>query len=211
MQVSGQLYVVSAPSGAGKTSLLSALLKQLDQVSVSISHTTRAQRPGEEDGVNYHFVGAAGFQQMVAAGEFLEHAQVFSHYYGTAKSSIEALLQQGQDVILEIDWQGARQIREWRPDLVSIFILPPSQQALQERLQKRGQDKAEVIAQRMAAAIGEMEHFAEYDFLVINDQFERALADLIAIFHSQRLSRPYQQQKQQSLLQQLLSQGSKIQ
>lgn len=211
MSAPGCLYVVSAPSGAGKTSLLSALIAQVDQLQVSISHTTRAQRASEQDGVNYHFVSEADFQAMIAEGAFLEHAQVFGNYYGTSQASIQAQLDAGHDVILEIDWQGAQQIRQQWPGVVSIFILPPSQGALAQRLQQRGQDSAEVIEQRMAAAVDEMSHYVEYDYVVINDDFAQALADLTAIFVARRTQLARQQQAQQRLLQQLLSQPGKIQ
>lgn len=211
MSAPGCLYVVSAPSGAGKTSLLSALIAQVDQLQVSISHTTRGQRASEQDGVNYHFVSEADFQAMIAEGAFLEHAQVFGNYYGTSQASIQAQLDAGHDVILEIDWQGAQQIRQQWPGVVSIFILPPSQAALAQRLQQRGQDSAEVIEQRMAAAVDEMSHYVEYDYVVINDDFAQALADLTAIFVARRTQLARQQQAQQRLLQQLLSQPGKIQ
>jgi guanylate kinase len=187
----GTLFILSAPSGAGKTSLLKALREQDDQLQVSISHTTRPMRPGEEDGVHYHFVDHARFLHMVEAGEFLEHAEVFGNYYGTAEAAVRAQLEQG-DLVLEIDWQGARQVRKRFPEAVSIFILPPSPQDLRERLNARGQDSEEVIQGRMREAVSEMSHYAEFDYLVINDIFDAALSELDCILRSQRLRTLYQ-------------------
>ncbi|HEY0634442.1 MAG TPA: guanylate kinase [Gammaproteobacteria bacterium] len=204
-QNSGTLYIVSAPSGAGKTSLVKALLKDMPGVTVSVSHTTRQPRPGETDGVEYHFVDVATFRAMVADGAFLEHAQVFDNFYGTSRSSALDLLKRGTDVILEIDWQGARQVREMIPGAVSIFILPPSRQALEARLRGRGQDGEEVIARRMRDAISEMSHFAEFDYLVINNQFEQALLDLQAIITARRLRAALQQARHRELLSALLA------
>ena len=201
----GRLYILSAPSGAGKTSLVAALLERLANLEVSVSHTTRLARPGEKDGVNYHFVCQEVFQKLVGQGAFFESAEVFGNFYGTAQQSVEERLAAGQDVILEIDWQGARQVRKKMPDAISIFILPPSQQALQERLNHRGQDSAEIIAGRMQQAISEMSHYPEYDYLVVNDRFEQALQELEAIFVSNRLLVARQQQARQELLQQLLN------
>ena len=201
----GHLYVISAPSGAGKTSLVAALLKQDAGVEVSVSHTTRAPRPGEQDGVNYNFVDISSFESLIAEGDFLEHARVFGNYYGTSRSWVQQRLASGQDVILEIDWQGARQVREVEPDAVSIFILPPSREALRQRLESRGQDSDEVIAQRMAEATSESSQYSEYDFLVINDDFDEALVALQSIFTSQRLRTPVQQKRHQQMLAALLS------
>ncbi|SFC33348.1 guanylate kinase [Marinospirillum celere] len=200
----GRLYILSAPSGAGKTSLVAALLDQLPHLEVSISHTTRAPRPGEEDGKNYHFVEREAFQQLVEQGAFFESAEVFGNYYGTSQQAVEERLAAGVDVILEIDWQGAQQVRKKMPEALSIFILPPSQQALRERLQARGQDTAEVIEGRMQQAISEMSHYPEYDYLVINDDFTQALAELKAIFVTQRLTLQSQEQCQAALLEDLL-------
>ncbi len=186
-QAAGTLYIVSAPSGAGKTSLVKALLERMDGICVSVSHTTRAMRPGEQDGVDYHFVDKAEFERLVEAGDFLEHAQVFDNFYGTSRSAVQAQLDAGDDVILEIDWQGARQVRKQFPDAVGVFILPPSREALRERLTGRGQDPQEVIERRMRDAVSEMVHYDEYDYLVFNDDFEVALADLQAVFHANRL------------------------
>lgn len=188
----GTLFIISAPSGAGKTSLVSELLGQLDNIQVSISHTTRDSRPGEENGVNYHFVSQTQFETMVANGQFLEHAQVFGNHYGTSEAWVKNTLDQGIDVILEIDWQGAEQVRMKFARCKSIFILPPSKQALVERLQARGQDKAAVIEQRIAAATEEMSHYAEADFLVINDDFSVALQQLKSIITGQRCQMPVQ-------------------
>ena len=183
----GTLYVVSAPSGAGKSSLLRALLESMGgDLAVSVSHTTRAPRPGEVDGRDYHFVEVETFRAMAAAGAFLEHAQVFDNFYGTSRAGVEARLAEDQDVILEIDWQGARLVREQMPQTVSIFILPPSRAALGERLRSRGDDAA-VIARRMRDAVSEMSHYDEYDYLVINDVFTTAQEELAAIMRSRRL------------------------
>jgi guanylate kinase len=183
----GTLYILSAPSGAGKTSLLKALREQDGELQISISHTTRPMRPGEEDGVHYHFVDQASFLAKVDRGDFLEHAEVFGNYYGTDEASVRRQLDAGQDTVLEIDWQGAQQVRKRFPDAVSIFILPPSPEALHERLSNRGQDSEEVIQGRMREAVSEMSHYAEFDYLVINDDFEQALRELVAIVTGQRL------------------------
>jgi guanylate kinase len=201
---SGTLYIVSAPSGAGKTSLLKVLLEDAQGIGVSVSHTTRAMRPGEQDGVHYHFVDVETFQKMVAAGDFLEHAQVFDNFYGTSQVAVTAQLASGQDVILEIDWQGARQVRERFADAVGIFILPPSKAALRERLTERGQDDEAIIHRRMRDAEAEMSHYAEFDFLVVNDDFATAVADLRAVISSQRLSTSRQQAQLKYLLSDLL-------
>jgi guanylate kinase len=185
---SGTLYILSAPSGAGKTSLLKALVETEDRIRVSVSHTTRSSRPGEVDGVDYHFVDPEVFLAMVEKGAFLEHAQVFDNYYGTSEESILSQLEQGDDVILEIDWQGARQVRARFPQAVSIFILPPTARALRQRLGARGQDDDAIIERRMRDARDEMSHYAEYDFLVVNDVFDQALSELRAIVQSQRLT-----------------------
>lgn len=203
-KVMGTLYVVSAPSGAGKTSLLKQLITQIDSVETSISHTTRPMRNGEVDGVDYHFVTTEQFKQLVAEGAFFEYAEVFGNYYGTTKASIQQQLETGVDVILEIDWQGARQIREQLPQSCSIFVLPPSKQALQDRLQGRGQDDEAVIQRRMQEAQSEMSHYSEYDYLVVNDDFSLALAELKSIFVGKRLELARQVQKHAHLLSNLL-------
>lgn len=199
-QPKGRLYILSAPSGAGKTSLVAALLQQLPLLEVSVSHTTRAPRPGEQDGVNYHFVSKEAFQQLQQQGAFFESAEVFGNFYGTSQQAVEARLAAGVDVILEIDWQGAQQVRKKMPDAVGVFILPPSQQALRERLNARGQDSAEIIEGRMQQAISEMSHYPEYNYLVINDDFAQALEELKAIFMAGRLERDIQQQRCTALL-----------
>jgi guanylate kinase len=183
----GTLFIVSAPSGAGKTSLLKALVEADSRLRVSVSHTTRPQRPGEREGMHYHFVDRARFDLMAAAGEFLEHAVVFEHRYGTAAASVQEQLDQGRDLVLEIDWQGARQVRRRFPDAVSIFVLPPSVEALRERLRRRGQDSASVIERRMGEARDEISHYGEYDYLVVNDRFEQALEELRCLVRAERL------------------------
>ena len=183
----GLLILISAPSGAGKTSLVSAALEADARLAVSISHTTRARRANEADGVNYFFTDEAEFLAMIDAGEFLEHALVFGNRYGTALASVQTLRDQQRDMILEIDWQGADQVRRLAPEVLSIFILPPSLDTLRERLTKRGQDTAEVIETRLAEAQREMAQAGRYDYLVVNDDFDRALADLLAIIRATRL------------------------
>jgi len=202
----GTLYIISAPSGAGKSSLLRALLDDSGgDVVLSVSHTTRMPRPGELDGREYHFVDSGLFQAMADRGEFLEHAQVFDNFYGTSQKGIEAQLSRGLDVILEIDWQGARQVRRLVPGAVGIFILPPSRQALEERLQGRGQDDKAVIARRMSDAVSEMSHYSEYDYLVINDVFQVACDDLASIIRGNRLRIGGQGPRHAALLTSLLA------
>jgi guanylate kinase len=186
----GRLFIFSAASGTGKTSLANALIESVPDVEFSVSHTTRAPRPGEKYGVHYYFVSREEFEMMVAAGQFLEHAQVFDNYYGTSRPQVEQRLKQGKSVILDIDWQGARSIKTRMPEAVSIFILPPSRAALEERLIKRGQDSPDVIARRMRDAVSEMRHYDEFDHVVVNDDFEAALADLRAIISGQSKPRP---------------------
>ncbi|POG05011.1 guanylate kinase [Pseudomonas putida] len=204
-QSSGTLYIVSAPSGAGKTSLVTALIKADPRVSVSVSHTTRAMRPGEEHGVNYHFVSHDDFKGLIAKGDFLEHAEVFGNFYGTSRSALQEVLDRGNDLILEIDWQGAQQVRKLMPEARSVFILPPSQQALRERLDGRGQDSEEIIAGRMKEAVSEMEHYDEYEYVIINDDFDVALDELKAVFVANRLLLKKQQQGNSELLKELLA------
>ncbi|MBE2899160.1 guanylate kinase [Pasteurellaceae bacterium 20609_3] len=203
----GQLYIISAPSGAGKSSLIAALLNNLGEgkAKVSVSHTTRAPRPGEVDGVHYYFCDVGSFKQHIADGHFLEYAQVFENYYGTSKPMIEESLAQGIDVFLDIDWQGAQQVREKLPECKSIFILPPSLAELEQRLQRRGQDSEEVIAKRMEKAIAEMSHYAEYDYVVVNDQFQQALCQLQAILQAEKLTLAAQQKNHGALIAQLLA------
>ena len=189
MQNPGHLYVISAPSGAGKTSLVKALLAARPELAVSVSHTTRTPRPHELDGRDYHFLSPARFKEMVTAGAFLEHAQVFDNYYGTGREQAEAKLAAGHGVLLEIDWQGARQVRKASPGCTSIFILPPSRATLEQRLRARGTDSDAVIARRLADAAADMSHCREFDYIVVNDSFEQAAADLLAIIdgHGDRL------------------------
>lgn len=198
------LFVISAPSGAGKTSLVKALCNQMQDVRVSISHTTRPQRPGEQNGEDYHFVGQNEFVEILEQGMFLEHAQVFGNYYGTSQHWVEQTLAQGTDVVLEIDWQGAEQVSKIM-ECCRICVLPPSLEALRYRLTSRGQDADTVIEHRMAQAQEEMSHFAEADYVVINDDFETALAELKSIIAGQRCRTPLQQVKHLGLLQKLLN------
>jgi len=201
----GTLYIISAPSGAGKTSLVHALLERDNQVMVSVSHTTRAMRDGEKDGVHYNFVSVDDFRKMADKGVFLEHAQVFDNFYGTSREWVEARLAEGTDVILEIDWQGARLAREAFADSTGIFILPPSRQALEARLKGRGQDSDEIIARRMQDAVSEIRHYDEFDFLVVNDDFDEALAELAAIFKAGRLKRDRKQPQIANMIADLLA------
>ncbi|MGB5304712.1 MAG: guanylate kinase [Gammaproteobacteria bacterium] len=202
----GNLYIISAPSGAGKTSLISALLESVGSgLALSISHTTRTPRPGEVNGRDYHFVDRKTFQRMIEEDVFLEYAEVFDNFYGTSRMGIEAQLTDGLDVVLEIDWQGAQQVRQILPEAVSIFILPPSRQTLEERLCDRGQDDAAIIERRMRDAVDEMSHYREYDYLVINDVFQAALEELSSIIHSYRLRQPAQSARHATLLASLLA------
>ena len=201
----GLLFVVSAPSGAGKTSLVAELISRTDGLSVCVSHTTRPIRSSEMDGVNYHFTSVAHFEAMIADGEFLEHAKVFENYYGTARSSVETALAAGQDLILEIDWQGAVQVREQFPQARSIFILPPSRSALEQRLRGRGQDAEEVIQRRLSQAVEEMSHCHEFDYLVVNDDFQQAADELAAIILAARLSTSAQQEALSNEISELLN------
>lgn len=203
--MSGQLYCISAPSGTGKSSLVKALLANDTQLRVSVSHTTRPPRPGEQHGVDYFFVEQTAFVSMAAQGDFLEHAQVFDNYYGTSQAKVNELLAQGLDVILEIDWQGAQQVRHLRPDMQSIFILPPSLATLAQRLRGRGQDSEDVIANRLSKAKDELSHYPEFDYLVVNDDFEHCLQQLLAIFRGLRQRQQKVALCEQNLLQQLLS------
>ncbi len=201
----GTLFIVSAPSGAGKTSLLKALVETEERVRVSVSHTTRPRRPGEREGVDYHFIDSGTFSRMIEAGAFLEHARVFGNFYGTSEAGIREQLARGSDVILEIDWQGARQVRQRFPETVSIFILPPTPEALRQRLGSRGQDSDAVIQLRMGEAREEMSHYPEYDYLVVNDLFDQALGELRAIITAQRLRQEPQAERLQERLRSLLA------
>ena len=203
-QTRGNLFILSAPSGAGKSSLINALLKKHADMKVSVSHTTRAPRPGEENGVHYHFVSTDEFKALIAKDDFFEWAQVFDNYYGTSKQAIESQLDAGIDVFLDIDWQGAQQVRKIMPSVQTIFILPPSKEELEQRLNNRGQDSAEVIASRMAKAQSETSHYNEYDFVIVNDDFESALADIKMIVMAQRLTLKAQEDRHQVLLNSLL-------
>lgn len=178
----GRLYVIAAPSGAGKTSLLHALMRRRPGVGFSVSCTTRRPRPGEQDGKDYHFIGREEFERLVAAGEFVEHASVFGNLYGTRRSVVEESLAAGRDLILEIDWQGAKQVRERLPEAVQVFILPPSRAELEARLRKRGSDSDEAIARRLGESVEEMSHWREFDHVIVNRDFDRALAELEAVF-----------------------------
>ncbi len=200
---SGTLYVVSAPSGAGKTSLVAALTERTHGLMVSVSHTTRAPRPGETDGINYHFVSESDFADLRARDSFLEYARVFDHYYGTSESWVKEQLEQGTDVVLEIDWQGARQVRDRLPSACGIFVLPPSIDVLRERLSRRGQDSKEVVERRMRDATSEASHCAEFDYIVVNEQFGRALSDMEAIVQGNRLRREQQMIRHRGLVEEL--------
>jgi len=202
-----RLYVVSAPSGGGKTSLVNALLARDPQVALSVSHTTRPPRPGERDGVHYHFVDPAAFDGLVRQGAFLEHASVFDHRYGTGREAVERQLASGLDVLLDIDWQGARQVRASFPGARTIFILPPSMTELRKRLVGRGQDSEEVIERRMRDARAEISHAPEFDFLVVNDDFDQALDDLHSIVRSDCLARPGEARRSREIMARLLETG----
>ncbi|GGY04250.1 guanylate kinase [Litchfieldella qijiaojingensis] len=206
----GTLFIVSAPSGAGKTSLVRALLERLDGIQVSVSHTTRPQRDGEADGVNYHFVDVSAFERMIERGDFFEHARVFDNYYGTSRPAVQALLAAGTDVILEIDWQGARQVRAQVPEAESIFILPPSRATLRERLASRGTDDDTVIERRMRDAISEMSHFDEYRHVIINDDFATALAELEGLVRASRSRLERVRERHGSLIEALLSRSEGV-
>ncbi len=201
----GSLYVISAPSGAGKTSLVQRLLADLPQVGVSVSHTTRPPRPGEIEGENYYFVSPQQFESLVAEDRFLEYARVFEHYYGTSRDTVCEQLANGEDIILEIDWQGARQVRKQFPDARGIFILPPSLEALDARLRARGQDDPTVIAYRMQSAVAEMHHYDEFDYLIINDDFATSLEALRSIIVANRQNLAAQTRRHSDLLTRMLS------
>lgn len=200
----GTLYIISAASGTGKTSLVKALLAQMNGIGVSVSHTTRKPRPAEVNGQDYHFVDHARFEEMIGVGDFLEHAEVFGNYYGTSEAAVKERLNAGQDVILEIDWQGAQQVRRLMPECVGIFILPPSRDALLSRLQGRGSDAADVIQRRMDEAVSEMTHYNEYTYVVVNDDFETALGELKAIVQTHRLLLAVQAERHAGMISDLL-------
>ena len=200
----GNLFILSAPSGAGKSSLINALLKKHADMKVSVSHTTRAPRPGENNAEHYHFVSVDEFKALIAKDDFFEWAQVFDNYYGTSKQAIESQLAAGIDVFLDIDWQGARQVRKIMDDVKTIFILPPSKQELEQRLNNRGQDSAEIIAGRMAQAQSETSHYDEYDFVVVNDDFDTALSEIESVVIAQRLTLKAQTTRHQTLINELL-------
>jgi guanylate kinase len=202
---SGSLFIVTAPSGAGKTSLVKALLDGLGGIEVSVSYTTRAPRAGEQNGVHYHFVDVPNFERMIGEAAFLEHARVFGNYYGTARATVAAKLAQGTDIILEIDWQGARQVRGIFPDAVGVFVLPPSRAVLEQRLRDRKTDSADVIARRLNEAVIEMSHHHEFDYVVVNDDFAAALDDLKSIVKARRLLFRNARTRLQSLLGDLLA------
>lgn len=201
----GTLYIVAAPSGAGKSSLVNAVLSRETGIALSISFTSRKARPGERHAQHYHFISKEEFEAMIANGDFFEHALVHGDYKGTAKQSVEPQLAAGKDVLLEIDWQGARQVREKLPDAISIFILPPSRDALETRMRNRGQDSEEVIKQRLANAREEMSHYDEFDFVIVNEHFDAAVSELRAIFQAQRLKFEAQKQRYAALIKTLLS------
>ena len=201
--MTGCLFIVSAPSGAGKTSLVSALLAADSRVKKSVSYTTRPPRPGEQDGRHYHFVTPEEFERMRASGELLESALVHGHQYGTSKNTVEAECAAGADVLLEIDWQGAAQIRKLKREAIAIFVLPPSLEVLEERLRGRAQDAPEVIAGRLAAARGEIAQAVDFDYVIINDDFDRAAQDLVSIIRAERLRLPRQLARHSSLIRRL--------
>jgi guanylate kinase len=204
MTMTGSLFIVTAPSGAGKTSLVRSLLEMDKAVSLSISYTTRAMRPGEEDGEDYHFISEERFLNMLEEGDFLESAEVHGARYGTSQTLVESVLAEGRDLVLEIDWQGAAQVRSLYPSAIGIFVLPPSLEELSRRLHNRAQDSAEVIARRLAAARDEISHVGEFDYVIINDRFETAIHDLLAIIRAQRLRGEKQLRQHQELLRNLI-------
>lgn len=202
---SGNLFIVAAPSGGGKTSLVKKLVSSLGDIAVSVSHTTRKKRPAEVDGVDYFFVDEPAFMNMIEKGAFIEHAQVFDHFYGTSAEQITERLKAGVDIVLDIDWQGAQQIKHAFPNAVGIFVIPPSVEALKERLTNRQQDEATVIVSRMQSACDELSHYSEFDYLIVNDDFEKAADELKAIVVAQRLRMSRQADQQRQLLSFLLS------
>lgn len=205
----GTLYIVAAPSGAGKSSIVNAVLARDPNISLSVSFTSRPPRPGERDGEHYNFISAAEFEAMVEAGDFFEYAKVHGDWKGTARQSVDPQLAVGRDVLLEIDWQGARQVRSRIPDAVSVFILPPSRAALEERMRKRGQDSEEVIARRLAAAREEMSHYGEFDYVIVNEIFNTAVAEMCSIFTASRLRKDAQVARHARMISALLADDAK--
>lgn len=205
MSMRGTLFIVAAPSGAGKSSIVNACLARDPNIALSISFTSRNPRPGERHAEHYHFIGKDEFQRMIDAGDFFEYALVHGDWKGTAKQSVEPQLSAGRDVLLEIDWQGARQVRAQMPDAVSVFILPPSRTALDERMRKRGQDSEAVMAQRLAAAREEMSHYDEFDYVIVNEVFDTAVDEMCAIFVASRLRREAQAVRHAGLVETLLN------
>ena len=203
--MSGLLFVVSAASGTGKTSLVKALLERVNNLHVSVSHTTRGQRPGELDGVHYHFSTKEDFLNLVEEGGFIEYAEVFGNYYGTAQATVKEQLAKGHDVLLEIDWQGAQQVRRLFPESKQIFILPPSQFDLRERLSNRGTDTVDVIEHRLSCAVEDMQQYSNFDYIIINDDFNKALHDLEAVIIANRLTLSQQANRHERLIQQLIT------
>ncbi|NWK52263.1 guanylate kinase [Acinetobacter sp. SwsAc5] len=203
--MSGLLFVVSAASGTGKTSLVKALLERVNNLHVSVSHTTRGQRPGELDGVHYHFTQKQDFIDLVKQGGFIEYAEVFGNYYGTAQATVKEQLAKGHDVLLEIDWQGAQQVRNLFPESKQIFILPPSQFDLRERLSNRGTDTVDVIEHRLGCAVEDMQQYVNFDYVIINDDFNKALHDLESVITANRLVMAQQAHRHQALIQKLIS------
>ena len=203
--MTAQLFILSAPSGAGKTSMVREACKRVDNLMVSVSHTTRPKRPKDRDGVDYHFVDETAFHEMIAQAEFLEHAKVFDNFYGTSQKSVEDSLHSGSDVLLEIDWQGADQVRRLMPQACSIYIFPPSREILEKRLRDRASDSQSVIDRRISDAVTDMRHFSNYDYLIINDDFEQAVTELCSVVLAQRLTVTRQADEQAQLLSALLS------
>jgi len=203
--MSGLLFVVSAASGTGKTSLVKALLERVNNLHVSVSHTTRGQRPGELDGVHYHFSTKEDFLNLVNEGGFIEYAEVFGNYYGTAQATVKEQLAKGHDVLLEIDWQGAQQVRRLFPESKQIFILPPSQFDLRERLSNRGTDAVDVIEHRLSCAVEDMQQYSNFDYIIINDDFNKALHDLEAVIIANRLTLSQQANRHEKLIQKLIT------
>ena len=202
--MSGLLFVVSAASGTGKTSLVKALLDRTTNLHVSVSHTTRPQRPGELNGIHYHFIAKEDFQNQISQGGFIEYAEVFGNYYGTSQAKVKEQLEKGHDVLLEIDWQGAEQVRKLFPKAIQIFILPPSQFDLRQRLSNRGTDSVEVIEHRLSCAVTDMQQYVNFDYIIINDSFDRALHELESLITANRLTLNQQSERHQDLISKLL-------